>query len=186
MAKANRSVSRAHKSATSMAKGTGSKSVKTKAMIRYLPELCEELEKAASGLFNISEQDSPYEFFTLRQRNLRKDSDRLTTLEFISGIGLPEELINELRIPVDQLIEERPFDNFFPTIDDLAGYYGTDTGDPKVISESKRYRKLEALLKKRLHDVKVFRVGKVEIRCYIAGFAKHGNIAGLVTTAIET
>jgi len=96
-------------------------------------------------------------------------------MEFLNGIGLSQELIDEFKIPVDQLIEERALDNFFPTIDDIAGYYGTDIKDRKVIAESKRYRKLEALLKKRLEDVKVFRVGKVEIRCYIAGFAKHGK-----------
>jgi hypothetical protein len=186
MAKATKRVSGRHKPRKSATKVIKSMRTKSKTMIRYLPGLCEELERAAAGLLNISESDSTYEFFTLRQRDLRKDSDQLTVLEFLSGIGLSEELIDDLKIPVDQLVEERALDNFFPTIDDIADYYGTDTSDPKVVAESKRYRKLAALLNKRLQDVKVFRVGKIEIRCYIAGFAKHGNIAGLVTTAIET
>ena len=186
MAKAKRTDPGKHKSVSKTAKVTISKNIKPKTKIRYLPELCEELEKASAGLFNISESDSPYEFFTLHQRDQRGDGDKLTSMEFLNVIGLSQELIDEFKIPVDQLIEERPLDNFFPTIDDIAGYHGTDIKDRKVIAESKRYRKLEALLKKQLDDVKVFRVGKVEIRCYTGGFAKHGNIAGLVTTAIET
>jgi hypothetical protein len=186
MAKAKKSISVAKKAGKSAVKKTASNVTKSKAMIRYLPELCEELETAASGLLNTSESDFPYKFFSLSQRDLRGDIDKLTALNFLGGIGISEELIDQFKLPVDQLIEERTLDGFFPSIDDIAGFYGTDTNDPKVIAESQRFRKLEALLRKRLHEVKVFRVGQVEIRCYIAGFAKHGNIAGLVTTSIET
>jgi Nuclease A inhibitor-like protein len=186
MAKAKKSILVAKKPGKSAVKKTASKITKSKTTIRYLPELCEELETAASGLLNTSESDFPYKFFTLSQRDLRGDVDKLTSLNFLSGIGISQELVDELKLPVDQLIKERALEGFFPSIEDIAGFFGTDTNDPKVIAESKRFRKLEALLRKRLREVKVFRVGQVEIRCYIAGFAKHGNIAGLVTTAIET
>ncbi len=186
MAKTKRLASRGIKSGKVATRGRNSKLKKRPVRLRYLPQLCTELEKASSGLFHISESDSPYAFFTLRQRNMRLEADKLSVIEFISGIGLSEELINEFKISLDQLVEERSLDNFFPSIDDIASFYGAATSDPKVVLESKRYRKLEIVLRKRLQDVKVFRVGKVEIRCYIAGFVKHGNIAGLVTTAIET
>jgi hypothetical protein len=184
MGKAGKSPGRKYVKSTP--KVTRSKSIKPITRRTYLSKLCDELEHAAAGLFNISEQDHPYSFFTLHQRDLPREGDKLTALEFLGCVGLSNELIDEYKIPVDQLIEERTPDNFFPTIDDLAGYYGTDNNDPKVVAVSKRYRKLEALLNKRLQDVKVFRVGKIEIRCYIAGLAKHSSIAGLVTTAIET
>ena len=186
MSNAKKSIPVVKKPAKSAVNKTVSKITQSKTLLRYLPELCEELETAAAGLLNTSESDFPYKFFTLSQRDSRGDVDKLTALNFLSGIGISQELIDELKLPIDQLIEERALDGFFPSIDDIAGFYGTDTNDPKVIAESKRFRKLEALLKKRLHEVKVFRVGQVEIRCYIAGFAKHGNIAGLVTTSIET
>jgi hypothetical protein len=186
MAKAKKSLSKKNRPGKTGVKGAPSKSVKPSISARYLTELCEELEKATAGLFHISERDCPYEFFTLHRRDLFQKNDKLTALEFLSGFGISEELVNEFKLPVDELIEVRTFDNFFPSIEDIAEYYGTDTSDKKVISESKRYRRLEALLRKRLHDINVFRVGKIEVRCYIAGFAKHGNIAGLVTTSIET
>jgi len=186
MAKAKKGLSKKKPPGKTVDKSARSKSPKPSISARYLTELCEELEKAAAGLFHISERDCPYEFFTLHRRDLFEDKDKLTALEFLSGFGISEELIDELKLPVDQLIEVRTFDDFFPSIEDIAGYYGTNTNDKKVISESKRYRRLEALLRKRLHNINVFRVGKIEIRCYIAGLAKHGNIAGLVTTSIET
>src|SRR4051812_2675451 len=149
-----------------------------------LYKLCKELEKAANGLTYTSESDCAYQFFALQQRSLHQQDDKLTCLEFLGCIGLSEELLNNLKVPVDQLIEERSFTGFFPTLEDIAG--SENINDPDVIAQSNQYRKLEKLLIKRLRDIKVFRVGVVDVRCYIAGFFNEGNIAGLVTTAIET
>lgn len=55
MAKATKRVSSRHKPGRSTAKGVKSMRTKSKTMIRYLPGLCEELERAAAGLLNISE-----------------------------------------------------------------------------------------------------------------------------------
>jgi hypothetical protein len=150
-----------------------------------LYKLCKELEKAANGLTYTSESDNPYQFFALQQRSLHEQGDRLTCLEFLGCIGLSEELLNNLKVPVNQLIEERSFTGFFPTLEEIAG--GSENiNDPDAIAQSNQYRKLERLLTKRLRDIKVFRVGVVDVRCYIAGFFNEGNIAGLVTTSIET
>jgi hypothetical protein len=42
------------------------------------------------------------------------------------------------------------------------------------------------LLSTRLRDARVYRLGKIEVRCYIAGLDGAGNIAGLKTVAVET
>jgi len=144
--------------------------------------LRDELEKAAAGLRYTSESDYPFRFFTLPA----EDETDLTPQGFLIRIGVSQQFIDEVNLPIDRLVEERTFDDFFPTDEDLARYYGTDVTAPEVVAESKRFRKLEAVLKKRLRGVKVFRVGQVEIRCYIAGLDEHGDIAGLVTTAVET
>ena len=163
-----------------------SKAITARTTNTFLSTLCDQLEKASAGLLNTSESDFPYKFFSFSRRDLFNATDKFSATEFLSGIGISEELTAELQLPVDKLIEVRPLDNFFPSIDTIAGFYGTTTSDPKVIAESRRFRKLEALLRKKLTDVNVFRVGQVEIRCYIAGFVKSGSIAGLVTTSIET
>jgi Nuclease A inhibitor-like protein len=129
--------------------------------------LHEELEKAAAGLSYSSESDYPFRFFTLPAES-EKD---LTPEGFLNRIGVSQQFIDEINLPIDRLIQERTLDGFLPTDDN---------------EESTRFRKLEAVLRKRLRGVKVFRVGQVEIRCYIAGLDEHGYIAGLVTTSIET
>jgi hypothetical protein len=42
------------------------------------------------------------------------------------------------------------------------------------------------ILSKRLRDAKVYRIGKIEIPCYVAGIDSKGNLAGLKTVAVET
>lgn len=151
----------------------------------YLSELCTKLEKAAAGLMHRSESDYPFRFFTLTPPVQPPDNGKLTIAAFLSSIGLSQELIDEFKVPVGEWVEERPLDNFFPNIEKIAGYYGLDIKNRKVVAESKRYRNLEKIIR-RLRDVKVIRVGKIEVRCYIAGLTKQGNIAGLVTTSVET
>ena len=152
----------------------------------YLSKLCSELEKASDGLLHISEGDHYYSFFTFYQGDFGEPDGKLTREWFLSGFGISKEQIEVLKIPLDKIIEEISLDDFLPDINTLAEYNGSDISDPEVKAEAKKYKKLKTLLRKRLKDVKVFRVGKVEVRCYIAGVAEDGSIAGLVTTAIET
>ena len=150
--------------------------------------LREELERAVSGLTHTSESDRPYGFFTLPAAEHDKfiTEQPLTPEVFLIRLGISQQSIDELELPVAKLIEEVALEQFLPNVEDLAGWAGTGTDDPKVVAENKRWRKLEALLRKRLRGVKVFRVGEVEIRCYIAGYHRKGEVAGLATVSIET
>jgi hypothetical protein len=142
----------------------------------------EQLERAAAGLLYSSESDYPLQFFSLPGAG---EGD-LTPEGFLIRLGVSQQFVDEFNVPIDRLVEERPLDGFFPSAADLADFYGTDPDDPKVVAESKRFRRLEAVLRKRLKGVRVLRVGYVEIRCYIVGRTADGDLAGLVTTAIET
>jgi Nuclease A inhibitor-like protein len=179
---ANSRVSKKRRSGGKAPKRSSSKKDSASAPRGCISALREELEKAAAGLNYSSESDYPFRFFALPA----EDETDLTPQGFLNRIGVSQQFIDEVNLPIDRLVEERTLDGFFPTDDDLAEYHGTDSSDPKIASESKRFRKLEAVLRKRLRGVKVLRVGQVEIRCYIAGLDEHGDIAGLVTTAIET
>src|SRR5262245_17966467 len=180
MAMANRTVSKNRRSGKVLKRGSSKK--RSTSAPRGRISLRDELEKAAAGLSYTSESDYPFRFFTLPAES---DAD-LTPPGFLIRIGVSQQFIDEVNLPIDRLVEEKPFDDFFPTVEDLANHYGTDATAPEVVAESKRFRKLEAVLRKRLRGVKVLRVGQVEIRCYIAGLDEHGDIAGLVTTAVET
>ena len=181
MAMANRTGSKARHSGRSASKRSSTNRSRAAASRTRINSLQEELEKAAAGLYHVSESDYPFRFFTLPAWNVTA----LTAEEFLNCLGLSVMFIDEVEVPIGKFIEERVLDGFFRTIDELADYHGTDTSDPEVIAESKRFRKLEAILRKRLRDVKVFRVGFVEVHCYIAGMYKD-NVAGLVTIAVET
>ena len=139
--------------------------------------LRDELEEAAAGLSHLSESDYPYQFFTLPAEG---ESD-LTPEGFIMRLGISLQFIEDFNVPVDKLIEERALDDFLQTDDG-----DVDESDPESASELARIRRLKKVLRRRLRGVTVFRVGHVEIRCYIAGLDEQNNIAGLVTTAIET
>jgi hypothetical protein len=143
--------------------------------------LREELERAAAGLSYMSESDYPYKFFSLPSEG----EDDLTPEGFLKSFGLSRQLLDELGAQTERLVEQRSLEDFFPGEDDIAERRGADTSDPEVVAEWEKLRGLLAALK-RLRNVTVFRVGQVEIRCYIAGLDEQGNIAGLVTTAIET
>jgi Nuclease A inhibitor-like protein len=162
------------------------KTVKTPVSIGYMAKLCEALERASAGLLAVSESDHGYRFFSLLRQDLYKAGDPLNVQALLSAVGLSEDLTSQFNIPVDKLVEIRTLDGFFPGKQELADFYGVSINDPKVIAEARRYVQLEKLLHRKLEQVTVFRVGQVEIRCYLAGFTRQGSIAGLVTTVIET
>lgn len=149
---------------------------------RPSPTLREQLEKAAAGLLYTSESDYPLRYFSLPSQ----DVSDLTPVGFLIRLGVSQQFIERHGVPAGELVQERSLDDFFPDAERLANYDGVEVTDRKVVSELKRWERLKALLRRSLRGVKVLRVGTVEIRCYVAGFTKGGDIAGLVTTAIET
>ncbi|HEY0094158.1 MAG TPA: nuclease A inhibitor family protein [Archangium sp.] len=62
----------------------------------------------------------------------------------------------------------------------------SDPNDPASQALVERYRSLRETLRETFPDIRVFRVGEVEIRCYLVGRAPGGGLAGLATTAWES
>ncbi len=54
------------------------------------------------------------------------------------------------------------------------------------MAECKRYQRLVKLLQTHLTDLKVYRLGEVEIDVYVLGKTESGAIAGLATISVET
>jgi hypothetical protein len=115
-----------------------------------------------------SESDRPFEFFSLRYPGKRTTP---SAAEFARLVGASPDL------PV----EVRSLDDFFAR--------HTTTSDPYDSAAQKirpSYEDLVRVISRRLRDVKVYRVGTIEVACYIAGLDASGNVAGLKTIAIET
>ena len=131
------------------------------------PKLREELERASSGLVYSSESDRPFEFFSLRYAGKRSSPSAADFARLIgAAAGTP--------------VEVRSLESFFAR--------HTTTSDPYDNEAQKirpRYEELVRVLARGLRDVRVYRVGKIEIACYVAGLDAHGNLAGLKTVAVE-
>lgn len=123
------------------------------------------LERAAEGLVYTSEGDAPFEWMELGA------AEALTLEGFRALAGAAP----------GTRVEEVPLDRFF------AGHIEeSDPADPTAQSLRERYRALREALRDSLAEVRVFRVGEVEIRCYVVGRTPQGTVAGLATTAWET
>lgn len=124
------------------------------------------LESAADGLFFLSEIDAPFEWVEL----LDAPAGELTPESVARGLGEPE-------VPV----ETRSLDDF------LAGHIEkADPADPVGQENVPRFRALKEAVAATLSDVRVFRVGEVEVRYYVLGRIRDGRVAGLMTRALET
>ncbi len=132
------------------------------------PDLKADLERACSDLVYSSESDRPFEVFSVPLPDGRPIS---SADDFRSLLGIGKEV----------RLEVRSLEDFF------ARHTGTsDPHDARAQAIRPRYERLQALLEQRLRCVRVFRVGKIEIDCYVVGEDGQGRLAGLKTVAIET
>jgi hypothetical protein len=125
------------------------------------------LERAAAGLLYTSEADHPFDYVFL-DAGARPP---LTEAAFRAAAG----------VPADSAVERWALDDFF-----ARHIERVDPADPAAVALVPRYRALKAALRSSVAGVRVFRVGRVVIRCYVVGVDARGAIVGLATTAVET
>lgn len=125
------------------------------------------LEAAAEGLLFISESESPFEY----EEFPGESPEELTPAAVRAALGEPE----------DTPVAELSLDRF------LSGHIEeADPADPVAQESVGRFRALKQALAESLGDVKVFRVGDVQVRYHALGRAPDGRIAGLAASALET
>ena len=134
---------------------------------RFAPEpgIRAKLEDAARGLLYTSESDRPFCFVSVP-----RPAGDLTAASFAAAVGVPEG-------PV----EEQSLDAFLARHIERA-----PTGDPAMQTLKSKYETLKSELRRLLTDVRVFRVGTIEIRCFAVGDDGRGHLAGVETVAVET
>ena len=130
-------------------------------------DLRARLEHDAEGLTYASESDRPFTFFQL------------------DGAGDappdPEAFKRLVDAPADAPVETRTLDDFFARHAETADPY-----DAQAQRIRPRYEALRETLRTALNRAIVYRIGRVEIDCWIVGGDGHGNLAGLRTVAVET
>ncbi|WP_437726712.1 nuclease A inhibitor family protein [Sorangium sp. So ce861] len=127
-------------------------------------ELLASLGEAAQHLLFPSESDHPLEPF-----RSRGDASSPTALRAAEGLA------------AETPVEVTTLDDFFaPVLDPPA-----EAGEAAQ-ADAGRYRQLADLLERHLADLRVYRVGRVDIDAYVVGRHPSGAWLGLKTRVVET
>lgn len=127
-------------------------------------QLAEELRETTRGLTFMSESDYPFEVFNWGTSE--------PTDEFLRG------LTGEA---ADAAVETRAAADFFRVAASPAEWKNKEQ-----LAEARRFQSLQQLLEQNLTDLKVYRVGSINIPVYVAGRGASGNWLGVSTRVVET
>jgi hypothetical protein len=125
----------------------------------------EQIRKAAEGLYYISETDA--EIFPFAG----------TKADAVSKENLLRQTANKPDAPV----EERDFAAFFTRLTKIEDWFGEEEKQSAA-----KFTRLKELLESSLKDLKVFKVGRIEIDIYVVGLDSENKLAGIKTKAVET
>jgi len=124
------------------------------------------LAAAVAGLMYASETDAPWTAFVW------PDAEGAPTAEAVKKRG---------RCPAKSPVAQQSVEELLDPLAEEQDWFGEAEK-----ADAAKYRSLRDLLRERLTDATVFKVGKVKVAVYIVGRAKEGGWAGLRTTAVET
>jgi hypothetical protein len=114
------------------------------------------LRSASEGLLYPSESDEPFEVFRWTAE------EQLQAHHVLAKAGKEK----------DENVEEITLAEFFEGLSEHE--------------DGERFKQLRRAIENQLRDVKVFRVGSIQIDVYIVGATHSGDWAGLHTKSIET
>lgn len=129
-------------------------------------QVCLELHEATRGLLFMSESDYPFEVVRYEGSEEEMSPEHLRR---VAG--------QEATVPVG----EQSVADFFRV---AAGEQ--EWKDEAQILLARKYQRLLKMLEENLKDVRVYRVGAVNIGVYILGRSEEGNWLGLSTRVVET
>lgn len=128
-------------------------------------ELIEQIKKAVTGLYYISETDAEILPFAGEKA------------ESVSR----EAILSQTENAVNSPVEERNFAGLFTRLTENQDWFGDEE-----IETAKKFVRLKELLEKNLRDLKVFKIGKINLEVYIVGLDAENNLMGVKTKALET
>jgi len=123
------------------------------------------IRRLTEGLVYISELDAAIQVFIGEAG------------EETSGASILKQLGGNDDLPV----EEVSFDQFFSRLTKTEDRYSDK--EKQIVW---RFRKLKEFLESNLDNLKVFRIGRVQIDIYVVGVDKKGRLIGIRTRSIET
>ncbi|MEA5567498.1 nuclease A inhibitor family protein [Anabaena sp. UHCC 0399] len=130
-------------------------------------EITEKLKQASDGLLMMSESEYPFEVFLWSNQA----QEALTTQKLFQLTGHPPETsINQVEL-----------DYFFRNCAVEKEWH-----DEVQKQDVHKFQTLVKTLKDNLTDIKVYRLGTINIDVYIVGKTSSGDLAGICTKVVET
>lgn len=127
--------------------------------------LADLLKKATKNLYYISETDAEITPFIGRQ----------------AAVVTKEEVLRQAKKQSEEKIYERDFEEIFEKLTKIQDWFGEEE-----TTTAEKFMVLKKLLSENLKDLKVFKIGQIELDIYFVGLDKNGNLAGVKTKAVET
>lgn len=127
--------------------------------------LAKQIQKTTADLYYISETDALILPFVGQQA------------QSVSREAILEQTENAPDSPV----EERTCTEFFTRLIEIQDWFGDEER-----KTAEKYRLLKKLLEKNLRDLKVYKIGRVQIDIYVVGLDAENKLAGIKTKAVET
>lgn len=128
-------------------------------------EVLQELAEAVAGLWFMSESDYPFEVF-------RWDESVEITPQFLRQISDQKP---------DAPVAVKSVDEFFSSAMPEASWQ-VDEG----MTTARRYKSLRQTIEENLADVRIYKIGEINMPVYIVGKSSAGSWIGLSTRAVET
>lgn len=141
--------------------------LKEELIIEKTPEdlLFDEIGKVAEGLYYISETDA--EILPFSGKKAAEVS--------------AAEILKQTENSPDSNVEERDFAEFFGRLTKIQDWFGEEE-----TANARKFAELKDLLERNLRDIKVFKIGSIELNVYAVGLDGENILKGIKTKAVET
>lgn len=127
--------------------------------------LAKQIEEIVKGLYYVSETDAEIlPFVGVKSQTVSK-----------------EEILIQTKSESNAAIEERNFADFFARLTEIQDWFGDEEKQTAA-----KYTVLKNLLEKNLRELKVFKIGKIELDVYAVGLDAENILTGIRTKAVET
>ncbi|MDQ3750053.1 MAG: nuclease A inhibitor family protein [Acidobacteriota bacterium] len=127
--------------------------------------LTEQIKIAVRGLYYISETDA------LIQPFVGKPARAVSK----------QEILSQTKKTADSTVEEKDFAGFFARLTEIQDWFGEEEKEM-----AQKFVQLKELLEKSLRDLKVFKIGEIQLDVYVVGLDAEDNLLGIETKAVET
>ncbi len=124
-----------------------------------------QIKEACKGLYFISETDAEISPFFGKQ----------------AGTVTKEEILSQTESAINAPVEERSFAEFFARLTEIQDWFGDEEK-----ATAQKFADLKDLLERNLRDLKVFKVGKIQLDVLAVGLDAENNLLGIKTKAVET